>query len=89
MKSKMLTVHFACFAKARELYNSEMLSVQVLPNSSLQEALRALQEVYPLFTTTFLGRCRIAKDKKYVKDITSVFVEDQETYTIIPPISGG
>jgi len=78
---------FQFFAKARELANAENKEINVCETTQLSDALTQLSIEVPALDVQFLKRCRIAHNKKYVPLTTAV--EHDNTYVVIPPISGG
>ena len=87
MTSTTTMITFQCFARARELTNKEQITLDCPIGLRLDDALQLLSVQEPELTEVFLGRCRFAIQKKYVK-LTTILA-DNSTIMIIPPISGG
>jgi len=86
-----MSVSFKCFARARELANTNLIQL-VIPSvdrTSLYQMLQQLVQQYPGFDMAFFERCRFALNHKYIANVDAHTVCDGDVYTIVPPISGG
>ncbi len=86
----MIQIEFKLFAKSRELVNKDTITIEVEEGITLLDCLKELTQVYTMLTSTFLNKCRIAKDNKYIlTKLDEVVLNENTTFIIIPPISGG
>jgi len=94
-----MSVSFKCFARARELANTNLIQLVIPSHSkntttnststSLYQMLQQLVQQYPGFDMAFFERCRFALNHKYIANVDAHTVCDGDVYTIVPPISGG
>ncbi len=95
MQNSSSIIFFKLFASAKEKYNKDTLSVYYHynnnSNTTLKNIVDHLLDQYPLFTLTYIQKCRFAslKTNHYINNLENEVVVPEAVYIIIPPISGG
>ena len=88
MDKESINVIFKCFAKCREIVKNDQVEIKNKKDCTLQECIDKLLIEYPLLTSTFIKRCRLAINNSYITNYEIILNENTEIL-IIPPISGG
>jgi molybdopterin converting factor subunit 1 len=74
------------FAIFREILGSKILSIKIENNSSVEDVLLHLQELYPA-TSSIINVSMFAVNQKYVEK--THILKNEDELALIPPVSGG
>jgi molybdopterin synthase sulfur carrier subunit len=81
-----MKIDILAFGVAKEIFQKELVSVELPEQSTLSDVRSWMEERYPALKK--LGSYMIAVNKEYIRDDTlKVFSSDE--IAIIPPVSGG